>query len=81
MLVGPEAIYHVGGDVTKGLLGGANMPAIHLADAVGGDLMKGFIAAVAFATILAVVSGLDAVGRERRQPRSLRQRVPARQCR
>ena len=57
------------------------MPAIHLAHAVGGDLFKGFIAAVAFATILAVVSGLTLVGRERGQPRSLRQRVPARQRR
>ena len=54
------------------------MPAIHLAHAVGGDLMKGFIAAVAFATILAVVSGLTLVGRERGQPRPLRQRVPPR---
>ena len=32
------------------------------AHAVGGDLMKGFIAAVAFATILAVVSGLTLSG-------------------
>ena len=62
VLVGPEAVYHVGGDITKGLLGGGNMPAIHLAQAVGGDLMKGFIAAVAFATILAVVSGLTLSG-------------------
>ena len=61
-LVLPNAIYHDGGDVTKGLLGGGNMPAIHLAHAVGGDLMKGFIAAVAFATILAVVSGLTLSG-------------------
>ncbi len=50
------------GDITKALLGGGNMPAIHLAHAVGGDLMKGFIAAVAFATILAVVSGLTLSG-------------------
>ena len=62
VLVLPNGIYHDGGDVTKGLLGGANMPAIHLAHAVGGDLMKGFIAAVAFATILAVVSGLTLSG-------------------
>ena len=62
VLVGPEAIYHVGGDITKDLIGGANMTAIHLAAAVGGDLMKGFIAAVAFATILAVVSGLTLSG-------------------
>jgi cation/acetate symporter len=62
VLVLPNGIYHDGGDVAKGLLGGANMPAIHLAHAVGGDLMKGFIAAVAFATILAVVSGLTLSG-------------------
>ncbi len=60
VLTNPE--YHVGGDVTKPLLGGGNMPAIHLAHAVGGNLMKGFIAAVAFATILAVVSGLTLSG-------------------
>jgi cation/acetate symporter len=62
VMVGPNAIYHVGGDIAKGLLGGGNMPAIHLAHAVGGDLMKGFIAAVAFATIVAVVSGLTLSG-------------------
>ncbi len=49
-------------DAKGALLGGGNMPAIHLAHAVGGDLMKGFIAAVAFATILAVVSGLALSG-------------------
>ena len=48
--------------ITKGLRGGANMPAIWLADAVGGSLLQGFIAAVAFATILAVVSGLTLAG-------------------
>ncbi len=62
VLVLTNPAYHVGGDVTKPLLGGGNMPAIHLAQAVGGDLMKGFIAAVAFATILAVVSGLTLSG-------------------
>ena len=62
VLVLPNPEYHVGGDIAKGLLGGGNMPAIHLAHAVGGDLMKGFIAAVAFATILAVVSGLTLSG-------------------
>jgi cation/acetate symporter len=63
VLVGPNAIYHVGDDIKNALIGGnANMPAIHLAHAVGGDLMKGFIAAVAFATILAVVSGLTLSG-------------------
>jgi cation/acetate symporter len=45
-----------------GLKGGSNMPAIHLARAVGGDALFGFISAVAFATILAVVSGLTLSG-------------------
>ncbi len=50
-------------DVAKGtLLGGNNMAAIHLSHAVGGDLFLGFISAVAFATILAVVSGLTLAG-------------------
>ena len=44
------------------LRGGANMPAVHLARAVGGDALFGFISAVAFATILAVVSGLTLSG-------------------
>jgi cation/acetate symporter len=48
--------------ITKGLRGGANMPAIWLADAVGGSILQGFISAVAFATILAVVSGLTLAG-------------------
>ena len=41
-----------------GFLGGGNMAAIHLANAVGGNVFLGFISAVAFATILAVVAGL-----------------------
>jgi cation/acetate symporter len=45
-----------------GLKGGANMPAVHLANAVGGAPLFGFISAVAFATILAVVSGLTLSG-------------------
>lgn len=40
------------------LIGGSNMSAIHLSEVIGGDLFLGFISAVAFATILAVVSGL-----------------------
>ena len=44
------------------ILGGNNMAAIHLSHAVGGDLFLGFISAVAFATILAVVSGLTLAG-------------------
>ncbi|MNQ45233.1 Cation/acetate symporter ActP [compost metagenome] len=38
------------------------MVAIHLANAVGGNLFLGFISAVAFATILAVVAGLTLAG-------------------
>ncbi len=41
-----------------GLIGGSNMSAVHLSKVIGGDLFLGFISAVAFATILAVVSGL-----------------------
>ncbi len=44
------------------LIGGTNMAAIHLSQAVGGDIFLGFISAVAFATILAVVSGLTLAG-------------------
>ncbi|WP_338766661.1 cation acetate symporter [Massilia sp. METH4] len=44
------------------LLGGDNMAAVHLAKAVGGDIFLGFISAVAFATILAVVAGLTLSG-------------------
>jgi cation/acetate symporter len=44
------------------LIGGNNMAAIHLSQAVGGDVFLGFISAVAFATILAVVSGLTLAG-------------------
>jgi cation/acetate symporter len=45
-----------------GLLGGNNMAAVHLANAVGGNVFLGFISAVAFATILAVVAGLTLSG-------------------
>ncbi len=37
--------------------GGENMAAVDLAGAVGGNAFLGFISAVAFSTILAVVSG------------------------
>jgi cation/acetate symporter len=49
-------------DANGGLLGGGNMAAIHLANAVGGNIFLGFISAVAFATILAVVAGLTLSG-------------------
>ncbi|MBA4489760.1 cation acetate symporter [Paracoccus sp. S1E-3] len=44
------------------LIGGNNMAAVHLAHAVGGNIFLGFISAVAFATILAVVAGLTLSG-------------------
>ena len=49
-------------DAAGALIGGNNMAAIHLSKAMGGDLFLGFISAVAFATILAVVSGLTLAG-------------------
>ncbi|SOB87413.1 cation/acetate symporter [Sphingomonas guangdongensis] len=49
-------------DAGGALRGGANMAAMHLAHAVGGDLFLGFVSAVAFATILAVVAGLTLSG-------------------
>ena len=49
-------------DAKGGLLGGNNMAAVHLAKAVGGNVFLGFISAVAFATILAVVAGLTLSG-------------------
>lgn len=44
------------------IIGGVNMVAVHLAHAVGGNLFLGFICAVAFSTILAVVAGLTLAG-------------------
>ena len=49
-------------DSANSLIGGNNMAAIHLSHAVGGNILLGFISAVAFATILAVVSGLTLAG-------------------
>jgi cation/acetate symporter len=49
-------------DAKGALKGGGNMAAIHLATAVGGNVFLGFISAVAFATILAVVAGLTLSG-------------------
>ncbi|KLT73688.1 acetate permease [Neisseria arctica] len=44
------------------MIGGTNMAAVHLSEALGGNLFLGFISAVAFATILAVVAGLTLSG-------------------
>ncbi len=62
MLTQSPELYYVDGDLAKGLKGGGNMAAIHLANAVGGNVFLGFISAVAFATILAVVAGLTLSG-------------------
>ena len=61
-LIPNPANYFVDGEIAKGLLGGGNMAAVHLAGAVGGSWFLGFISAVAFATILAVVAGLTLSG-------------------
>lgn len=66
-IIGFGAIFLVGAnanylDANGMIIGGSNMAAIHLSQAVGGDLFLGFISAVAFATILAVVSGLTLAG-------------------
>ncbi|MGB4912801.1 MAG: cation acetate symporter [Candidatus Dechloromonas phosphoritropha] len=60
-----DGIQEIGADgkpLWDGLRGGGNMAAVHLAQAVGGNLFLGFISAVAFATILAVVAGLTLSG-------------------
>ena len=57
VLTNPEFL-----DAKGALKGGGNMAAIHLANAVGGNVFLGFISAVAFATILAVVAGLALSG-------------------
>lgn len=49
-------------DAAGKLAGGNNMAAVHLAKAVGGNVLYGFISAVAFCTILAVVAGLTLAG-------------------
>ena len=61
-IVGTNPAFFEGGDVGGKLIGGGNMPVMHLTKAVGGDIFLGFLSAVAFATILAVVSGLALAG-------------------
>lgn len=56
------ALLAAGKTVIEATKGGTNMTAVDLAKAVGGDVFFGFISAVAFATILAVVSGLTLAG-------------------
>ena len=62
VIVGTDPQFYVDGDLKGALIGGGNMVAMHLAKAVGGNLFLGFLSAVAFATILAVVSGLALAG-------------------
>ena len=62
VIVGQNPAFFEGGQVGGKLIGGGNMPVMHLAKAVGGDIFLGFLSAVAFATILAVVSGLALAG-------------------
>jgi cation/acetate symporter len=62
VIVGQDPAFYESGILGGKLIGGGNMPVMHLAKAVGGDLLLGFISAVAFATILAVVSGLTMAG-------------------
>ncbi|MGW7772008.1 cation/acetate symporter ActP [Pseudomonas machongensis] len=62
VIVGRDPLFHEAGIVGGKLIGGSNMPVMHLAKAVGGNLLLGFISAVAFATILAVVAGLTMAG-------------------
>ncbi|MBF8794153.1 cation acetate symporter [Pseudomonas monteilii] len=62
VIVSQQPQFFEGGQVGGKLLGGGNMVVMHLAQAVGGNLLLGFLSAVTFATILAVVSGLALAG-------------------
>jgi cation/acetate symporter len=66
LLMNDPSFYKVAADGSydkiKDILGTDNMSAVHLSKAVGGSLFLGFISAVAFATILAVVAGLTLAG-------------------
>ena len=62
-IIGPAAVAFITGQheylsPTGAVKGGPNMVVIHLAHAVGGEVLMGAFSAVAFATILAVVAGL-----------------------
>ena len=61
-LVGFSASVLVGRDIIQHIDKGGNMAAPLLAELLGGEPFLGFIAAVAFATILAVVAGLTLAG-------------------
>lgn len=67
LVLGFGSIAYVAGapeffDASGKLIGGSNMAAIHVATAMGGDILTGFMSAVCFATILAVVAGLTLSG-------------------
>jgi cation/acetate symporter len=61
-VLGFGAMVIVGQDAIRAVDAGGNMAAPLLAEVVGGQAFLGFIAAVAFATILAVVAGLTLAG-------------------
>ena len=61
-VLGFGAMVLVGQDAIRAVDAGGNMAAPLLAEAVGGQAFLGFISAVAFATILAVVAGLTLAG-------------------
>jgi cation/acetate symporter len=61
-IVGFGASALVGRDLIKGIDAGGNMAAPLVAELLGGTAFLGFIAAVGFATILAVVAGLTLAG-------------------
>jgi cation/acetate symporter len=61
-LAGFGAAALVGRDLIRSIDAGGNMAAPLLAELLGGTPLLGFIAAVAFATILAVVAGLTLAG-------------------
>jgi len=62
VIVGTNPAFFENGEIGGKIIGGGNMVAMHLAKAVGGDMLLGFLSAVAFATILAVVAGLALAG-------------------
>ena len=61
-IVGFGASALVGREIIRGIDAGGNMAAPLIAELLGGTPFLGFIAAVAFATILAVVAGLTLAG-------------------
>jgi cation/acetate symporter len=49
-------------DASGNVKGGSNLVALHLAKSIGGDVLLGYMSAVTFATVLAVVAGLTLAG-------------------